>query len=138
MTRIVWLHEDCLSPQHPGLVQHADAPPLFVFDEVALRDDAISLKRIVFQYECLLETPAIIRRGDPVEEVLAFAREHSATRVVTSSTPSPRLRRQMAALQKSIEVEVLDPEPFVDYRGRLDLKRFSRYWQRVQQYAFGR
>lgn len=138
MKSIIWLHEDCLSPQHPGLVKHAEAPSLFVFDDLALLDDAISLKRIVFQYECLLETPAIIRRGDPVAEVLAFAREHSATRVITPSTTSPRLRRQIAELQKAIEVEVLDPEPFIDYHGRLDLKRFSRYWQRVQQYAFGR
>jgi hypothetical protein len=32
---------------------------------------------------------------------------------------------------------VLPIPPLVDYGGRLDLRRFSRYWQVAERYAFG-
>jgi hypothetical protein len=41
----------------------------------------------------------------------------------------------LAAL--SVEVKVWEPEAFVNYDSYIDLKRFSRYWSKAQQYVYG-
>ena len=78
---IVWIHADCLSPEHPGLVVYPDAPAIFVWDDELLDRWQISLKRITFIYECLLELPVTIRRGNVAEEVTQFALEQGAEQV---------------------------------------------------------
>lgn len=133
---IIWVHGDCLSPYGPALAAYPEAPALFVWDDALLDEWAISLKRIVFIYECLLDLPVTIRRGDIVTELLMFAEEHSAARIVTAESPSPRFRGIVKALERTLPVEVLPVEPFLDYDGKLDLKRFSRYWRTAQRYVF--
>ncbi len=136
---IVWVHGDCLSPHNPALVSSPNAPAIFVWDEALLNEWHISFKRIVFMYECLLELPVTIRRGDVVSEIVGFATEHGATRILTAESPSPRFRticRQVSQVMPSgSRLEVLKIEPFVDYEGRIDLKRFSRYWNTVKKFA---
>jgi hypothetical protein len=100
-----------------------------VWDEVELKRAGWSLKRIGFVYECLLDLPVAIRRGDPVVEVRRYAAETGCSGVVTMASPDPHLRRQMTELK----AEVLPMEPFVELKGRVDLKRFSRYWQKAQE-----
>jgi hypothetical protein len=134
---LIWIHEDCLSLDHPGYAKYPDAPSLFVFDEAEFAAEQRSLKRIGFVYECLLDLPAVIQRGDPAERVAAFARAQGLRHIVTTPSPSPRIRAAARTLASGFELELLEPAPFVDYRGKLDLKRFSRYWQRVQAHAFG-
>lgn len=136
-TPIVWVHADCLSPHGPALAAHPGAPALFVWDDALLGEWQISLKRIVFIYECLLELPVTIRRGDVAEEVLAFAAEQRAGAVVTTESPSPRFRSICVSIRRTLPVTVLPVEPLIAYEGRLDLKRFSRYWQVAKRYAFG-
>jgi hypothetical protein len=133
---IVWVHGDCLSPYSPALQKYPDAPAIWVWDDALLKEWQISLKRIVFIYECLLELPVVIRRGDVATEVAAFAKEHEADLVVTAESPSPRFKSICDDLEKSISVEVLAVEPFLDYDGYIDLKRFSRYWKVAQRYVF--
>jgi hypothetical protein len=133
---IVWVHGDCLSPDNPALQAYPDAPALWVWDDVLLDEWQISLKRIVFIYECLLELPVTIRRGDLVAELREFAVEHGAARIVTAESPSPRFRAICQNLRNTLPVEMLPVEPFIDYNGKIDLKRFSRYWQVAQRYAF--
>lgn len=135
---IVWVHGDCLSPKNPALKEYPDAPAVWIWDEALLEEWQISLKRIVFIYECLLELPVIIRRGDVAAEVIAFAKEHGADGVVTTESPSPRFEAICDAIEQAllIDVEVRSPEPFVDYDGYIDLKRFSRYWRVAQRYVF--
>jgi hypothetical protein len=79
-----------------------------------------------------------IRRGDVAAEVVAFAKEHNADGVVTADSPSPRFEVICDRIEDalSLEVEVWSPEPFVNYEGYIDLKRFSRYWRIAQQYVF--
>lgn len=134
---IVWVHGDCLSPQNPALQQYASAPALFVWDEALLAQWQISLKRIVFMYECLLELPVTIRRGNVVEELRAFAGEHHSTRIVTTESVSPRFRELRQQLTHTHEVEVLPVEPFVRYSGEFDLRRFARYWKVAAPLAYG-
>ena len=135
---IVWLHGDCLSPKGPALQTYPNAPAIWVWDEKLLEEWQISLKRIVFIYECLLELPVTIRRGDVAAEVVTFAKEHGADGVATVDSPSPRFETICDDIEAalSLEVEVLSPEPFVKYEGYIDLKRFSRYWRVAQQYVF--
>lgn len=133
---IVWIHGDCLSPYNPVLQKYPDAPAIWVWDEALIEEWQLSLKRIAFIYECLLELPVVIRRGDVAQEILAFAQEHDANLVVTAKSPSPRFDDICNQMEVSIAVEVLEVEPFFDYDGYIDLKRFSRYWKVAQNYVF--
>lgn len=130
---IVWVHADCLSPKGPALLACPGAPALFVWDEELLGSLRISLKRIVFLYECLLELPVRIRRGDVAAELLAFAAEHGADGVVTSDSPSPRFQAIRSRIAATIPVQTVPVEPFVRVNQPLDLARFSRYWRAVER-----
>ena len=115
MSAIEWVHTD-------GLAVATGAPAIFVFDYAAI--DGWALQRIGFVYECLLELPVSIRRGDPAGAVLAFAREHGADRVVTRPFVDLRLACVWQQLTQSIEGEIVAEEPFVRLRGPVDLRRF--------------
>ena len=120
MKTIVWMHEDGLRPLLPG------TPAIFVFE-----DKGHSLKRIVFLYECLLELDVVIAKGDVETLVRKFAAEHGAERIVTTFTECPRITAQARALG----AEMVNDDPFIAAAGPYDLKRFSRYWQRVERKA---
>ncbi|MFB8789083.1 MAG: hypothetical protein U7123_09595 [Potamolinea sp.] len=94
---------------------------------------------MVFIYECLLELPVTIRRGDVLAEVVVFVKENGADGVATTDSPSPRFDAICGGIEAalSIEVEVWSPEPFVNYDGYINLKRFSRYSSKAQQYVYG-
>jgi hypothetical protein len=133
---IIWIHGDCLSPKNPVLKEYPDTPAIWVWDDALLEEWQISLKRITFIYECLLELPVTIRRGEVASEILSFAQEHNATQIVTVDSPSPRFEIICDRIEESLELEVLEVEPFFDYDGFIDLKRFSRYWKVAEQYVF--
>ncbi|PLZ94314.1 hypothetical protein CEN45_12770 [Fischerella thermalis CCMEE 5198] len=133
---VIWVHGDCLSPHNPALQEYPDAPAIWVWDDALLEEWQISLKRIAFIYECLLELPVIIRRGDVAEEILAFAKENNATKVATVKSPSPRFESICQQIERSIDLEIFELEPFFDYDGYIDLKRFSRYWKVAEKYVF--
>ncbi|MFW9258484.1 hypothetical protein [Nostoc sp. CALU 546] len=133
---IVWVHGDCLSPYNPTLQKYPNAPAIWVWDEALIEEWQLSLKRLTFIYECLLELPVVIRRGNVALEILAFAQEHDANLVVTADSPSPRFDDICNQMERSIAMEVLEVEPFFDYDGYIDLKRFSRYWKVAQNYVY--
>jgi len=133
---VVWVHADHLGPRNPALLAHPEAPAIFVFDDVVLEGYRITLKRLVFLYECLLELPVEIARGDVTERVLGFARRHGATRVATTWTLAPRFVALATAIATETRVEVLQPRPFVDLSGPVDLGRFARYWRKAERQAF--
>ncbi|MCT0218311.1 hypothetical protein KQ304_04730 [Synechococcus sp. CS-1329] len=128
---VLWIHAEALGPANPALQAHPGQPALFVFEPGLLAGDAgpISLQRIVFLYECLLELPVTIRQGDGAEEVLAFAARHRADGVVTSAWVDPQLGEIAAGVAASLPLQVLEPEPFVVLPQPVDLRRFSRYWK---------
>jgi nucleotide-binding universal stress UspA family protein len=133
---IVWVHGDCLSPYNPALQKYPNAPAIWVWDDALIEEWQLSLKRLTFIYECLLELPVVIHRGDVTQEILAFAKEHHANSVVTATSPSPRFGDICNKIAHSLAVEVLEVEPFFEYDGYIDLKRFSRYWKVAQKYVF--
>ncbi len=134
--QILWVHGDCLSPKNPALIEYPNTPAIWVWDDELLKEWQINLKRITFIYECLLELPVVIRRGDVAAEVLAFAKEHDANKVVTAESPSPRFDNICDELERTKELEIFEVEPFFEYSGFIDLKRFSRYWKVAQNYVF--
>lgn len=134
---LLWVHEDCLSPEAPHLREYPGAPAVFVWDEQMLRAERWGLKRIGFVYECLLEMPVEIERGDPVEVLAERAARAGAGRVVTVRTVDPRLRLAAARLAERVKLDLVDPEPFVRLRRQPDLKRFSRYWRSVEPVLTG-
>ena len=81
--------------------------------------------------------PVVIRRGDVATEVVAFAKEHKADQVVTTASPSPRFDAICNEIERFVSLEVLAVEPFFEYDGYIDLKRFSRYWKVAERYLFG-
>lgn len=134
---IIWIHGDCLSPCNPALQEYPNAPAIWVWDEALIEEWQLSLKRLTFIYESLLELPVVIRRGNVVQEVVAFAKEHRANLVVTVESPSPRFEEICNEIERSIELEIFEVEPFFEYDGYVDLKRFSRYWKVAEKHLFG-
>lgn len=137
---IVWVHLDALSPTNPALTANAGAPALFVFDDEQLKAQRISLKRVMFMYECLLEMPVVIQRGDVAERVLTFAQANGASRIVTTDGVHPRYKAICAAIRKGIppggRLEIVPVEPFAPIENdKLNLKRFTRYWSTVKPLA---
>jgi hypothetical protein len=133
---IIWIHGDCLSPNNPALQAYPTAPAIWVWDEALIEEWQLSLKRITFIYECLLELPVVIRRGDVAKEVIAFAKAQNANLVVTANSPSPRFETICHEIERSLKLEVLENEPFFEYDGYIDLKRFSRYWKVAEKYVY--
>jgi hypothetical protein len=137
---VVWIYDDALRPTNAALAANAGAPAIYVFDDAYLAERRISLKRVTFVYECLLEMPVTIRRGDVATEVAAFAAEHGATRVATTESGEARHKAICDALRKALpdggRLEFIPDVPFaaVD-TGRLDLKRFTRYWSMAKPFA---
>lgn len=125
-----------MSPKNPALQEYPNSPAIWVWDEALIEEWQLSLKRITFIYECLLELPVVIRRGDVVKEVLAFAKEQNANLVVTANSPSPRFETICDEIERSLKLEVLEVEPFFEYDGYIDLKRFSRYWKVAERYVY--
>ena len=133
---VVWIHADSLSPLDPALAANPGAPAIFVFDDVVLEGYEISLKRVQFIYECLLDLPVVIRRGGVAGEIVAFAREHGADRVVSTWTPAPRFSHLRGLIERSLLVEIVHPNPFVVLDDEPNLRRFSTFWKFAQKDAF--
>ena len=132
MSECIWLHPDCLAADNPAYLKYPKADALFVFDEDEIEAEEWSLKRIAFLYETLIELPAEIERGNVVARLL----EKRPTKIVTVDSVNPRFPTYVKKLEAIVPVEVLPAVPFVHYRGNLDLKRFSRYWKRVEPIVF--
>ena len=132
---VIWIHGDCLDPHSAALRARPDTPAIWVWDEQLLATQQISLKRIVFLYECLLELPVTICRGDVAQEVLRFARQHGAGHVLTMDSVSPGFQQIRGQIAAEMPVLTYNKEPFVVIQDKVDLRRFSRYWQQVKHAA---
>lgn len=121
---------------HPGSLRcDGRHPAIFVFDDHLL--NGYSLKRIAFLYECLLELPVALHRGAVEEEIPRFARLHDASEVVAYGSPDPLIQKAVAAIERSMPVRLIEPDPFVNLHREPDLRRFSRYWSRVEPHLIG-
>ncbi|MEN9216427.1 MAG: hypothetical protein Q6K90_03770 [Gloeomargarita sp. HHBFW_bins_162] len=133
---VIWVHGDSLSPTNPAFTTYPHAPAVWVWDEELLEQWQISRKRIVFIYECLLELPVEIRRGNVAQEITQFMQEHNAQKLVTTHSPSPRFRCICEELSPQFTLEILPMPPLIPPQKYLDLKRFSRYWKVAEKYIY--
>lgn len=129
---IVWVHGDALRRESAAFREYPTAPALFVWDDVVLRGYGVSLKRLVFMYECLLDLPVEMVRGDVATQLVAFATRHGADTIVTMDTPAPRFAQIVATLRQTHTVLILSDPPLVAVDKPVDLGRFSRFWQNVR------
>ncbi len=136
---LVWINEENLSPHNPALTAHPQSTPIFIFDEQAIEAAGWTLKRIAFIYESLLEIPALrIYRGSPaaiIPGLIAAQRDYGYKNVTLATTPAvePRLRQQQQMLAKFAPLVLYPVEPFAPIERVRDLRRFSRYWNDVEQ-----
>ncbi len=135
---VLWIHGDAMSPYSPVLRAYPTAPALWVWDDALLGDYQLSLKRLMFLYENLMELPVDIQRGEVVERLAAFAAAHGTETIVTNHSPSPRFDAIAFALEKrGLSLHIVFDDPFIIAAEDVtfDLKRFSRYWRKAERYA---
>ncbi|MBS2034634.1 deoxyribodipyrimidine photolyase [bacterium] len=126
---LFWMHGD-------GLRQASQAPALFVFDPFVLRRYRISLKRLVFMYECLLELEVEIERGNVMQHLQRRLSQGGFAQVLTTDSPSPGFARLRQQLEGQVKVALIEEPAFLqEPQAGLDLTRFSRFWQKVQSSA---
>jgi len=153
---LLWVHGEGLGPSNPALRAHPGAPAAFVFDaeliegrtattadptDAAQRPRPLAQGRLRFLQECLAELPVQVCHGAAADELLAMAAASGADGIVTSRAVDPRFTRIASRLIRSLPLQILEPEPFVDLPlqgpGAPDLDRFSRYWRRAEPLVWG-
>lgn len=132
---IIWVHGDNLNQQARAFTLYPNVPAVFVFDRPTLKLYDLSLKRVMFLYESLIELPVEIHMGQTVEEVLAQAQRHHADGIVTMSSEAVGFRRRVQQLRAHMTVQVLDERAIVEDDQAYDLRRFMRFWNQVRSQA---
>ncbi len=97
--------------------------PVFVFDEALLRGKAVAPVRVAFLLESLKVLDAqlrarggrlILRRGDPVRELSALARECGASALYFNKDYTPAARRRDSAVEKALSRQGVEVKRFKD------------------------
>lgn len=119
-TSLVLFNRDLRVHDHPALDAAAKAKrvvPLFVLDERLLRSRFAAPNRVVFMLEALRDLDAslreagarlFVRRGDPVREAVAVARECGAGSIHVSADWSAYARRREERLARACEEERIE------------------------------
>ena len=122
-SRIVFLHDEMLSPSNPTLTAHPELPRVFVFDMGEDAHGRFALNRLQFIADGLAEIPkVVVYKGDTSAVLTALG----VTSVVTQNAPQRWLHARLSAF--AVEWA---PEPaFAEYQG--SLRRFTPYWKKVE------
>jgi deoxyribodipyrimidine photo-lyase len=129
--------------------------PTFVFDDRILRSSFAAPNRMHFMVDCLVDLRSslrglgadlVVRRGDPVREVLALARAADADTVHLAGDVTAMARRreeQLAAVCAGAGIELrVHPGPTVVEPGAVTptggdhYKVFTPYWKAWQSYPW--
>ena len=114
-TAILLFNRDLRVHDHPALAAAAEAErtvPLFVFDERLLGSRFAAPNRVAFMLEALhdldeslrrMGARLYVRRGDPVREAIALARECGATALHVSADWSAYARERERRLARACE-----------------------------------
>ena len=70
-----------------------------------------------------------------IDPVLRFAAEQNANGVIAVAGHSPGFVARRRQIERRLDVIVLPEVPFVDPPTNLDLRRFARYWRKVERSA---
>ena len=134
---LIWVHAGSLNPKQEALRRYPEAPVVFVWDEEWLERDRVSAKRLAFVAECLREMPermwiARVERGGLAELLRGLCARLGADGVVAQETAEAVVRMRGEPVGWVREPRFCDG---TEELGELDLRRFSRFWQRVQRRA---
>ncbi|CAI8194676.1 MAG: Uncharacterised protein [Alphaproteobacteria bacterium] len=134
MTKLIWLHEDCLRASHNVFSHAPDAQAVFIWDDAHMAAMHFGLKRRVFIYESLCQLPVEIYVGDTVSALMQLA--DRGQEIVTGKSPNSALKNIMQALRETIKVSAIADDPFVQMDSPPDLRRFFKYWNKAKKHAF--
>lgn len=122
-SRVVFLHDEMLSPTNTVLSTHPELPRVFVFDTGDDAHGGFALKRLQFIADCLTEIPCVlIYKGETAAVLTALG----VKSIVTQNTPQRWLHGRLSAF----EMEWIPEPTFAEYRGAL--RRFTPYWKKVE------
>ncbi|HVD86785.1 MAG TPA: deoxyribodipyrimidine photo-lyase [Solirubrobacterales bacterium] len=119
-TSVILFNRDLRTHDHPALIAAARAErtaPLFVFDERLLRSRFAAPNRLAFMLESLRDLDQglrrvggrlFVRRGDPVREALAMARECGAEELHVSADWSAYARAREERLRRACAEERIE------------------------------
>ncbi|HET6997938.1 MAG TPA: deoxyribodipyrimidine photo-lyase, partial [Solirubrobacterales bacterium] len=119
-TALILFNRDLRLRDNPALAAAAGAErtlPLFVFDQRLLASRFAAPNRVAFMLEALRDLDnslrlaggrLFVRRGDPVAEAIAVAREASATELHVSADYSSYARDRERRLARACEEERID------------------------------
>ncbi len=122
----VFVHDEMLSPTHPLL--QSSALKLFVFDPSM--HGAWSLNRLQFIADSLSEMPNVeVWLGDTYQVLT----QRNIGKICTQDSPNLKLKSTLAAFNPRYQ-----PYPHLvdETFSSQDLKRFSRYWQKISPILF--
>lgn len=135
MSRLIWLHEDCLRASHnlfAAVHGDEDAKAVFIWDDAYMASMHYGLKRRVFIYEALCDLPVEIYAGDTATLLSGFA----ADEIITGKTPNPLLKEIMTTLRDGKKVTAIADDAFVQMDSPPELRRFFKYWNKAKKRAF--
>lgn len=137
----IWVHEDALSLNHPVFKSAGDtARAVFIWDEAYFKQQAYSLKRLTFIYECLidLQEDVEVYHGDTETVVRSlFAEGGPDGTLYVADTPNPVFLNIAAKLESYVSVKIVENTPFIEAPDDVDMTRFFRFWNRSRKSAFG-
>ena len=93
MSKLIWLHEDCLRATHNLFAHAPDAQAVFIWDDAYMSAMHYGLNRRVFIYESLCQLPVEIYAGDTVATLAQLAADGQD--IITGKTPNPALKAIM-------------------------------------------
>ena len=130
MTDLIWIHDEALRADHP--VFEGGGQAVYIWDNAYYDDIHAGFKQRGFIYEALMNLPVDIYEGPTIETLAALAEGRS---IRTASTPNPYLKSRIADLRKTHDVRLVDEEVFAHLKGKPDLRRFFKYWNKAKSSA---
>jgi len=133
MGRLIWIHEDMLSRNHPVFAESAgDCEVVFVWDDRYFQDQGYSFKRLVFIYECLQDMDVTLYKGDTLTilDVISQGRD-----IHTGDTPSLYIHDVINTVSSGSKVYIHQNIPLTSIAANSDMGRFFRYWNRARKSA---
>ncbi len=109
-----------------------DARVIHIWDDVYLKAQGYSLKRLVFIYETLCALSIEIVRGD----TRAVLESLEASHVYVPHTLNPFIRNVVQHISTSKKVDMVADAPFVVLDKARDFTRFFQYWGKAEKRAF--
>lgn len=130
---IVWMHDQAITFSSEFYQrQDSDTRLIYIWDDAYLKSQGYTLKRLVFIYESLIETPVQILKGNTLEVL----KDLQPNKVLTFNTPDTRIKALIDKVSKELNLELIDQKSFVDLPNKEIGKRFFKYWNQAKKSAF--